>query len=364
MRNLGLRALDEALGGARRVAVVGFPDHNNIGDSAIWVGTRKALAELGVEVAYVATWWSYDPHRTRDAVGDAPVLIHGGGNLGDRYPREQNLRERVLKDLRDRLVVQLPQTVSFADQAKARTFAALALRHPALRVMVRDTGSAEALDRVGVPSTLVPDLAFAINDVPTATIRVPGAPSRSGTPPDVVWIARTDVERQASADRYAESAGVQMTDWQSLLGPPGGWPEEQRTALETVSAFAHRSLAEARFAVRAARRAAAQLGILEDRPSFGRRALPRENLVEFASALEVLAEYRLGRGLALLSSAETVVTDRLHAHVLSLLSGIPSVAYDNSDQKLSRYWRTWSPPSSLATWVASPDEAWEYVRQG
>lgn len=360
LRELGLRSLRDALDGARRVALVGFPDHNNIGDSAIWVGTRRALGELGVEVAYVATWWSYSPDGLREAAGDAPVLILGGGNLGDRYANEQHLRERVLAGLRDRPVVQLPQTVSFADPGRAKSFAALARRHPALRLMVRDRGSAEALDRLGLTSTLVPDLAFGITGL-TAERRRGPAPA-PGSAPHVVWVARNDVERRADAGRYSVSPDVLMTDWQNLLESPHDWPEEPQAALETVRSFARRSLADARLAVRAARRAVGHLGLLEDRPSFGRAAPRFDDLAEFARALEVLATYRLDRGLSLLSAAEVVVTDRLHAHLLSLLSGIPSVVYDNSDQKLSRYWHTWSPPASLATWVDSPDTAWEHVR--
>ena len=40
----------EFLQGARRVVLVDFPNVPNVGDSAIWLGQKAMLAELGVEV--------------------------------------------------------------------------------------------------------------------------------------------------------------------------------------------------------------------------------------------------------------------------------------------------------------------------
>jgi pyruvyl transferase EpsO len=54
------------------------------------------------------------------------------------------------------------------------------------------------------------------------------------------------------------------------------------------------------------------------------------------------AEARLMRGLAQLSSAEYVITDRLHVHILSLLLGIPHTTLDNSYGKLSRFISAWT----------------------
>jgi len=55
-----------------------------------------------------------------------------------------------------------------------------------------------------------------------------------------------------------------------------------------------------------------------------------------------LAQNRLDRGVKLLSSAEFVITDRLHGHILCLLLGIPHIALDNSYGKLSGFISTWT----------------------
>jgi len=352
MRALVVDAVRASLCGATKVAFVGFPDHNNVGDSAIWLGTREVLADLGVEIGYVATWWSYDPQHLRDAVGDAPVVIHGGGNLGDRYRAEHQLRERVLRGLRDRPVVQFPQTVSFADPSRARRFARLAREHPQLQVMVRDRESAVVLDRLGVRCAVVPDMALAWGGAPP-----PGAPS-GPTGGSMVWLARTDLERRLGPEQFEGADNLVLTDWEPLLGPSAAWPPAQRTASEQVRTLERTGRTGLGAPRRLLRAAAYRLGLLDVRPVLGRRTGHLNDPVALGRALDVLAHFRVERGCALLADARLVITDRLHAHLLSLLIGVPSVVYDNVDHKLSRYWGTWEPPAALATWVSGPDEAW------
>lgn len=350
-----LEALRSALGGVDRVALVGFPDHNNVGDSAIWVGTCDALRALGVTVGYAATWWSYSAEHLRRAVGGAPVLIHGGGNLGDRYLHEQELRERVLRDLRDRPVLQMPQTVGFSDEARARGFARIAARRPAFCVFVRDHVSASMLARLDLPATVVPDAAFAMN---VDRLR----PWPSSVPATrVLWLARTDIECRSPADDFRSAAGVRMLDWPEVMGPLERWPAVAKEAVERTTRLRQGGFVGAGVGTRAARRVIRLIGREERYPAFGRTTGHLGDLDEFAAGLQHAAAHRVATGLGTLASAGTVVTDRLHAHVLSVLVGVPSVVYDNTDRKLSRYWDTWTPPAGVATWAAGAGAAWEAV---
>jgi pyruvyl transferase EpsO len=54
-----------------------------------------------------------------------------------------------------------------------------------------------------------------------------------------------------------------------------------------------------------------------------------------------------------------VRTDRLHAHVLSLLQGIPHVIEDNATGKVSAFHDTWTNACTLTHWADSPAEAAE-----
>ena len=78
------RAWRGLLAPGTRCALALYPDHWNVGDAAIWWGTRRLLAGLGVEVAYGCDPWSYDPHDLRRALPDGPILLLGGESLGLR----------------------------------------------------------------------------------------------------------------------------------------------------------------------------------------------------------------------------------------------------------------------------------------
>ena len=100
-----------------RYALLDFPDHANVGDSAIWLGELVMLRGItGRDPDYVCTWHDFDEQALRDACPDGIVFLHGGGNLGDIWPHHQQLRETVLEQLRDRIVVQLPSTSAMRRQ--------------------------------------------------------------------------------------------------------------------------------------------------------------------------------------------------------------------------------------------------------
>lgn len=69
------------------------------------------------------------------------------------------------------------------------------------------------------------------------------------------------------------------------------------------------------------------------------------------------AAKRLRRGCATLSEGRVVITDRLHAHILSLLLGIPNVILDNSYGKVRDFHQTWTSGSDLVTLAADPAQA-------
>jgi hypothetical protein len=74
----GLRA---ALGEARRVSLVHFPDPDSPGEPAAWLGTRIALRRLGVRVAYQCL----SETLCTEAV-DGPLLLADGVTVGPDVP--------------------------------------------------------------------------------------------------------------------------------------------------------------------------------------------------------------------------------------------------------------------------------------
>ena len=84
--------------GVDRYAILDFPDHSNVGDSAIYLGERKVLSSIaGCEPAYVSSVLNHNDRVIRD-FGDSDIIfLHGGGNFGDVWPLHQKFRERVMK---------------------------------------------------------------------------------------------------------------------------------------------------------------------------------------------------------------------------------------------------------------------------
>ncbi len=289
-----------------RCALLDFPVQANVGDSAIWLGERALLRRLGATVAYVADRRGYSAAALARRVGRGPVLLHGGGNLGDVWEDAQAFRERVIADFPDNPIIQLAQWVHFERAANAARARAVLDGHPHLTLLVRDLRSLEAARaEFRTPALLCPDMAFALGPLPRG---------KAGTA--VLWLRRTDKE---SAGEWPLPVAGEVTDW---LG-------DSRGPLGTLERFLRRQVLH---------------------PS----SLARP---PFRSALyDRLAASRLRHGLRLLSRGDAVVTDRLHGHILCVLMGIPHRFVDTRYGKLSSFYETWTADCPLARPVSAVDE--------
>ncbi len=315
LRGLVLARIGSVVSPGAPVALLDFPNHANVGDTAIYLGERAALAALGHEVGYVATAASYHAAHLRRALGrDGTILLHGGGNLGDLWPVFQRFRERVIREHPERRIVVLPQTIRYADDASARASAEVFARHPDLHLLVRDATSL-AFARARFPSVetqLCPDAAFALGPLR------PGPARR-----DVLLVARTDQESGHTWPAPAP-AGVAVADW-----PEPSPRLRLERELTRVLAFP-------------LKRASGRAGWLN---------------VPLRRLYTDLSHRRLTGGLDVLGGGRVIVTDRLHGHVLCLLLGRPHVLLDNSYGKNRTFYDAWTSGSPLVRWADSPAEA-------
>ncbi|WP_380165822.1 polysaccharide pyruvyl transferase family protein [Jannaschia sp. R86511] len=321
VRSTLLETLAQVLDGATHVALVDFPYHRNAGDAAIWAGERAALDALGVTVSYVADAGRYDPRRLREALPEGPVLLHGGGSVGDLWPWPQALREQLLGDLPDRHVVQLPQSVHFDDQDLREQFARVVAGHGRYTFMARDEASADRATALRPDAVvLAPDMAFGLG--PLTRTRPASV--------DVLALARDDMEGVSGLREGAVGRAL-VVDWS--LGRVG---DLRWQAVRMVPRLARPLQRDARTATLVAPMTAA--------------------------ALEAMCRQVLGQGVGLLSTARVVVTDRLHAHLLCCLLGIPHVVLDNSYGKISALHRLWTSSSETTHWAEDPDQALDLAR--
>ncbi|MCB9901539.1 MAG: polysaccharide pyruvyl transferase family protein [Planctomycetota bacterium] len=287
-------------------ALLGYPAYANVGDSAIWLGALALLRRHGSgPPAYACTPRTFDEESLRQRVPRGTILFTGGGNFGDLYPSHQRMRERVVAAFPEHRIVQLPQTIRFANDREREASRRSLGAHRDFTLLARDEESLKvARCGLGLRASLCPDLAFALGPQPRLS-----PPTR-----DVLWLLRRDHEQLGGGG----------------LGPGAAdardWPAEPREALFRLQRRLRKAVARS-----------------------PQRHPRRDALLQrtFAPA----ARARVRRGLALLASARVVVTDRLHGHILATLLGIPHVFLDNSYGKNATFHRAWTAHVDGVRWA-------------
>lgn len=285
LRDKTRQRLAELHSGVRRVRLADFPDHGNIGDSAIALGEWRFWADAGIEVLEVQ---SQATITSRMLASTEPVVVHGGGNIGGLYPGSDLLRLEVASRLpRDTILMQAPQTVHFTSQSERQKFVQGFAMRPHTRIAVRDRRSAALLSEVAPSVITCPDAVHMLGSIE--------APAPSSA---VVVLRRADGESRGTLRSGS--------DW-----PPDPWD------LNASRWWANRAAT-----VPPLRR------LFQRRPD----------------AWMSKAERRFQRGVRFLSQGETIVTDRLHAMLIGLQMGRRVIATDNSYGKLSAYAEAWLQP--------------------
>lgn len=304
--------------GVRDIALLDFPNHANVGDSAIWIGEVEFLRSSGLRSVYGCDLAKYDAKKLAGAVADAPILLHGGGNFGDIWPAYQTFRHSVLENFPNNPIIQLPQTIHFSDAAGAEKTRRLIEHHGGFKLFVRDAKSLVYAQEHFPDSNpeLCPDAAFMLG-----RLRSPVPATR-----DIVFLRRTDKEQRTEwRDIIAESAtryDMEVVDW-----------------LEEPFSILRRGP-----------------GVIRKLGSFSDRSHPMLERAWIATANR-LAMVRLQRGLAILGRGRVVVTDRLHAHILATLLGLPQVILDNNYGKLSTFIDAWTSELDICHVAKEPAAA-------
>lgn len=327
LRKTATNVLEPLMAGETTCALVGFPNHNNAGDSGIWLGELTLLRRLGVKPRYLADDASYDPRDLTARVPHGPILLHGGGNYGDLWPSQQAFREQVLSDFPSRDVIQLPQTVHFDSQAAVKRHRKLLDGRPVPpTVLCRDHRSlAFVRGELGVEGVLCPDLAFFLS-----------VTRRKEPVVDVLVNQRLDHETSGRALPDLSGLTVEHLDWL----PTSSRRHPYRAA--TVR-------------LRESSRTAARTATGS---SLGHRLVRRSPII----AANRLAQRRVTTALNVLSRGRVVVTDRLHGHIFSTLLGIPHVLLDTAHHKVRDFHETFTSAFGTTEMADTDEDLAELVR--
>ncbi|RPF19854.1 polysaccharide pyruvyl transferase family protein [Myceligenerans xiligouense] len=322
IRQATLVKLEAVVGTNRDVALLQAPTHPNVGDTLIWLGELAYFKTLGLRVRYVSDLSSYDPVALRRCLPpDGAILITGGGNFGDLWYDHQQDREQVAHDFLDRRIVQLPQSVWFESPERAARSNAALRHHLDLTVLVRDraSGARMAEQLADVATGYCWDMALGW---------APPRFSASARPRQPLVLARVDTEA---------SSGLAAAVAEGRLGFDA----------DVVSWRHHGPQDLARRALRALPLASNRLAPL-------RGAAMQPHLRRTIAGIHAL---NMRRGLRLFANRPFAVVDRLHAHVLAGLLGVPHVVLDNSYGKIGAVHDEYTHVLPGAHFARSIDEA-------
>jgi pyruvyl transferase EpsO len=281
---------------------VDIPLHGNVGDMLIMHGTLAFFRKKNLEPKLIAPFFAYDPRWIEP--GDV-VVFHGGGNFGDLYPYYQDLRETVVRTCKENRIVVLPQSLHFSSAENMARSAKIFRTHDNVHICARDRESFAMAKEFSDHVYLLPDMAHQL---------YPMNAGKAGQVQGTLRISRVDDERGSKVALPNVDVNC-VTDWPELVGKRE-WNINQ---FQRAMGFSFR-----RGMGRPVNRILAPLWIAYS-----------ERLT--ADAARLFARH------------ETVITDRLHGHILACLLRKENTVIDNSYGKNSRYVHAWTGSSELVT---------------
>lgn len=297
-------SLDKHISEGATVGLFNAPDYPNVGDSAIFLGTLAYLKQRKANVTYICATRNYDSKAAQKALDGGIVLLQGGGNFGDAWIAHQTFRERVIRDFPNNQILQMPQSFSFKEPTSIRHAASALESHKNLTLLFRDDVSLELAQKTfNVNIEECCDAAFGLGYL---------GHKRSPSPKQNLLILKRDDPESATAGEFVEGT----VDW----------------LRERPSIRLRALLSDLRF-------------IRTNNQTSRARCMTK--------TLENLASMRVDYGCNLLSKGHVVVTDRLHASIMSGLLGIPCVMIGDRHGKLLNFYQKWLADTDLVMWSTS-----------
>ncbi len=278
------------------------PYHANLGDHLIWEGTLCALKRIPHKCLYTSSveYWREDKIKDGDL-----ILICGGGNFGDVWPRHQELRRTMMAKYPHSTFIHLPQTMRYSDEETLKSDVELFSKEKERNIiMLRDQKSYEFAKEHFKANTLmlVPDMAFAM-EIPERYV----CTAKTGKE---VYIRRKDHELAIDADSMVPQ-NVPIRDW----------PTYERLPLTR------------------------HLVYLIGGPI--RHLLPKRFYCTYMDWAynHILHPFYTTAALAFIAKFDKIYTTRLHAGLLAHFLGKTIVIVDNNYGKMRAVWDTWIGPS-------------------
>lgn len=288
---------DETLQLHGPVAILDFPNYNNVGDSAIWLGAYSYLRSKRADIRYDASISAFSIDVMKKAMPHGTILLQGGESFGTLWPHQQKPREKILAECRTYKIIQLPQTIYFEDTAAFERCADLIKKHPDFTLMVRDSNSLILGGRLGAKCCLSPDAAHFLC----------GALKRGKPVVSLFGLIRNDKESIGKWNiEIDHKHKYEIADWKE---------DGENLLLKIIRVLKRRSHGR-----------------------FGHSRIFQRTLMWLYNRV---ALRRLLKGVSQLSRGKVVLTDRLHAHILSSMLEMSNIVLDNHYGKVHGYIKKW-----------------------
>ncbi|MVW71377.1 polysaccharide pyruvyl transferase family protein [Bordetella sp. 15P40C-2] len=294
------QALSNLIAG-RPCVLLDWPSYANVGDHLIWLGQKVILKDfIGTDIIYQSSYSDVDLSMLNQ--DNLVILCQGGGNFGDLYPHHQKFREDIANAYPANTIIFLPQSIFYSsDENQSASHRALAT-HENITLFTRDAQSYAVGRSLLDHSTILLgiDSAFALQPY---FPRLLGYFSAARAKP--LYLIRRDRESTVGFEHIPNDATV--IDWVDESKIKGVLSDMECDAAILSNGLGH--------------------------------------LIDDYRDLESLRHFL--RAVKLFSQASVVVTDRLHAHILALLMGIPCELHDNTYKKNSRFADIWTRDDAL-----------------
>jgi pyruvyl transferase EpsO len=275
-----------------------IPMHMNLGDVWIWHGTHVALATHGQFPLVTDKKLERNITSARTQLGsDGIALWHGGGNFGDVWRGTSLIRNDAVQQLPNNKIVFLPQSLNYTKMQNVKHDNAIFQAHNKTLFMFRDYTSLQfSLENFpGKPVKYVPDMAFANG---------PQTPSANPII-DVILLLRRDKEatphQKNESLNILRAANLTFEVWDfPVLGFPVKLEKDNKTLMYNYTTIYPKQ----------------------------RINIPYNNRHAFMGTRTQMANRLFSRG-------RLVITDRLHASIISTLMGKPVIYLDNIYKKIT-----------------------------
>jgi pyruvyl transferase EpsO len=328
-----------------------YPDYPNIGDHLISLGAIYYLTNVAhTKINYIASYRNFSPENVDKNNSKQPIFFHGGGSLGDLWYSHQKFRESIISQYTDRPIIILPQTIYFKNEKRLEKAKTIFNNHPNLTIFARDNYSYELASQYFYNCRIIksPDMAFQLIETPEFSFNLKKEQD------SILYLSRTDQESEKDSCKYIQENNLVNSDWVSYQK---NWKFNNRnnsifkkTLVTIYGDFIQRCLLNPQEFLHRKKWINNQYRI---------NKLDQIN----PSDLDMInISLNLAHsGIFQFSKYSLIITDRLHAHILSLILGIPHIFLSNSYYKNRAFYETWTHDIDFCHFITDTSQIAEAI---